>query len=669
MAVDQLDFKEAMRAAADYLYDFEKQARRDFSFAALNQWSDQDVEKLKEEGRPALTFDRTRPILEALTGAEITNRYTARYLPREASLEDVDRYVSKAGSKVARWIQQTGDYEQQESAAFHDTMVCGVGCLEQLVEYDEDPDGLILNKRIPIWEVAWDPSSVEPNMADARWILRDRWIDIDEIASLFGQDAVDEVISAATNQMSGQGQGLWTSLMGMFKKTHDYRHAYDLRRGGERFYDPRNARIRLWEWQRMVRRYQTRIFAADVDNPEAVMQALSTGQPVPQMEVFIEGADATQKEMERISQLTTSINANLPEQGMLLDAPEALDDFPVRYYYRSYHTGSQVLKEESIPTECFTYEFITAYEDWSKIDRRYYFGIVRPMRDPQKYANFFLSSAAWQWASNPKGALLFEEGMFEDHGEAAKEWAKPTGFIGVRDGALQTPRDRFRHITSQASLRGIETLLAHALAAVPAAAGVSEAYMVGSSNNISRTSTTGIQSIQQQNLKNHANPFDSLRLYRKRLGRKLLKYTQEYMDPERIAKIVGPDELEFVDMLKNGDVAQEYQVVVEEVPTSANEKQEVFKLLLETNFLPQLVSQGVPIPPDMADFFPIPAEAAAQLKAALKQNYDLQMKNLTLQGMQMDMMMQQGVQPPAPGGEAPPGQEPQPEEAPTGVPM
>ena len=80
------EFKDALSDMLDYLYDWEKDARIDWEFAGLKQWDKIDADGLEEQGRPALTFDRTRPIIASVAGAEITNRYEPKFLPREHGL-------------------------------------------------------------------------------------------------------------------------------------------------------------------------------------------------------------------------------------------------------------------------------------------------------------------------------------------------------------------------------------------------------------------------------------------------------------------------------------------------------------------------------------------------------------------------------------------------------
>lgn len=406
----------------------------------------------------------------------------------------------------------------------------------------------------------------------------------------------------------------------------------------------------------MERRYATMIYTPDVDNIDDIFEALKIGAPVPELEVLVKKEDVG-SELERFEELVATINAELPEEAMKLDRPETVEDFPVRKYYRSWHTWGEEIDSEEIAVKSFTYEFLTAFEDWKAPGLRYFFGIMRPMRDPQRYANKFLSHMVYQWASNPKGGLIAEKDLFENPEKAMEQWASPTGILWAEAGGLQHSKPRFVHLTQQASMSGVEGLLSHAMNAVPSAAGVSEAYFVGSAGDLKRTAAEGIQSIQEQSLKTQANPFDSLRLYRKRITRKLFRYVEQFWDEERLAALLGGENAkEIAALILSGDLDLHYEVKVEEVSASSNEKQAVFKMIVEANLMPQMMSQGVPLPPEFADFFPIPNQAAAKLKVALEKVWNLQMTSLEFQKMQLDMQMQgqvPGGDPQAPGAQPP----------------
>jgi hypothetical protein len=325
---------------------------------------------------------------------------------------------------------------------------------------------------------------------------------------------------------------------------------------------------------------------------------------------------------------------------------ESVEDFPEDRYYRCYMAGDKKLKEQEILTGNYTYQFMTCFEDWSEPEHRYFFGVMRPMRDPQQYANKFLSHAIHMWSSNPKGALIAEKSFFEDKEKAAAEWAQPTGFLTVRDGALQSARPRFQHLTTSVSLRGIESLLSHAVGSVSASVGVSEQYFVGAAGDLKRTAAQSIEHVTQQSLITLSNPFDSLKLYRERHARLVLGFIREYMDEKIMLRVLGPDS-PVVQAIKEPDFVYNYDIVVEDAPESKSQQDEAFRMMMENNFLPQLLQMGVAPPPTIAKSFPLPGDVRQDFDVAFQGAYDLQVMqaevekmNLQLQMMQLQMQMQ-----------------------------
>jgi len=69
------EFEVAYKETLQYLKRWDTEVKNDFRFYALEQWDEEDIEALKEEGRPSLVFDRTGPIIRAVAGSQITNRF------------------------------------------------------------------------------------------------------------------------------------------------------------------------------------------------------------------------------------------------------------------------------------------------------------------------------------------------------------------------------------------------------------------------------------------------------------------------------------------------------------------------------------------------------------------------------------------------------------------
>ena len=371
-------------------------------------------------------------------------------------------------------------------------------------------------------------------------------------------------------------------------------------------------------------------------NPEAVQEF-----PVPTGDLIVAKKDATEA-VGSINMELDQFNAEvLQPMGMQpLDAAETIEDFPQDRYYRCFMAGNRKLKEQRILVDNYTYQFMTCFEDWSDQSYRYFFGAMRPMRDPQMYANKFLSHAIHMWSSNPKGALIAEKSFFEDRRKASEEWAQPNGFITVRDGALQSAKPRFQHLTHNVSLKGVETLLSHAIGSVSSALGVSEQYFVGSAGDLKRTAAQSIEHVTQQSMITLSNPFDSLKLYRERHARLWLGYLREFMDEKTVIRVLGP-EAAVLQTMKEDDLIFLYDISVEDAPDSKSKQSEVFQMMMETNFLPQLLQMGVAPPPSVAKYFPLPGDIRSDFEVSFQNSYDLQMMQAEVQKMELQMQMMQ----------------------------
>lgn len=678
--IENGEFKDALSDTLDYLYDWEKQARIDWEFAGLKQWDKEDQAKLEEQDRPALTFDRTRPIIASVAGAEITNRYEPKFLPRDADLDDVDVPYSEAGNKTYKWLRDRGDFEHHESAAFQSALICGVGCTEMFMDYEFDSDGQVRLVRVPIWEVGWDPASIEPNLMDARYVIRDRWIDEDEIIQRFGRDLVADVKAYASVDAPGRSRGFMGRLFS--RETDDPRNTYFTSRM-QKYYDSKRRKVRLWEMLRKDRIYRTRIWVPQQlgIEPELMVERGETKETLDflRQRVVEFNFDANMKNDQAMAQfqMAQSMPPQIdPMSGMpmppqppeiieTIDKPiDYVEDFPITEISRSYHAGEQVIKEEKLPLREFPYQFITAFEDFSDQSRRYFFGLMRPMRDPQKYANKFFSHAVHQWSANSKGAMMYEEDLFDDIEEAKNEWSSATGMIPVGSGKLQSPRPKYEIIPPGPSMNGIESLLSHAISSISSSAGVSEQYMVGASQDLRRTAASAVNSVKESNLQTISQPFDALRLYKRAQGRLVLGFISNYVQERQLERLLGPEDSQWIEAMKSGELEDQYEVIVEEAPSSKSQQMDVFNKIMETSFIPQLLELGVPVPPELAKYFPFPADINASFQTVLTQAKDVMQMQTQLQTMQMQMemmMMQQQMEMGMPQqGEVPPEEQGQP---------
>src|SRR5690606_3622903 len=106
-------------------------------------------------------------------GAEILNRQETRYSPREQGDVQVNELITAADE----WARDLGDTEDEESDAFADAVICGMGWTETRMDYTEDPEGRLIDDRVDPLEMWVDPNADKRCVANARYIIRARYRD------------------------------------------------------------------------------------------------------------------------------------------------------------------------------------------------------------------------------------------------------------------------------------------------------------------------------------------------------------------------------------------------------------------------------------------------------------------------------------------------------------
>jgi hypothetical protein len=110
--------------------------------------------------------------------------------------------------------------------------------------------------------------------------------------------------------------------------------------------------------------------------------------------------------------------------------------------------------------------------------------------------------------------------------------------------------------------------------------------------------------------------FDGLRRYRKNQGRCMLFLIQNYLSDGRLIKIEGPQDAQYVPLIRQADM--QYDVIVDEAPTSPNQKELTWTLLQQ--ILP-VIGKMLPASTWLAllKYSPLPTSAQQDIQQSIEQ--------------------------------------------------
>lgn len=167
-------FKEWFKHSVRATNEWRKQAREDCGFyTGKDQWSRKDLESLAEKGKPAITINKIKALLNVLSGYQRLNRYDIDFLPR--TNDDSDLANVRKG--ITKYVMDASDYNNEESDVFLDGALTGLGWFEVGYGFDYTKmDGDAFIRRVSPFDVYPDSESRDKYFRDMRYVIRARWV-------------------------------------------------------------------------------------------------------------------------------------------------------------------------------------------------------------------------------------------------------------------------------------------------------------------------------------------------------------------------------------------------------------------------------------------------------------------------------------------------------------
>lgn len=510
-----------------------KEARSDFDFYAGRQWKEEDKAFLEGQRRPVITFNRCLAIVKSVCGLEINSRHDTVYLPRESDSEEVR--ANEILTAASNWMADSADAEDEQSEAFQDTTICGMGWTEALVEHETDPDGAYDENKIDPLEMRWDRNARAKNLADAKRLWRVRTMSVKDAIDMFPDVPMDDLDASS-----------WAAPDDAQAGSQKSREQKRKREENSTYYDP-NDEVTIVHAQWIEKEDYYR-----VDHPK--FEAGMVGQP-PRL-VGYETLDLTIDEYQAYKE-ESETRGLPPAEAVKLKRP----------VYKQAFLGRKILTgvQEGPAGNAFSWNCITGERDPNKGT---WFGLIRVMRDPQEWANKFLSQTLHILNTTAKGGIIAEKKAFADIREAQRTYGKSDAITFAEENAIQKGMIMAKPGSGLAG--PYVQLMEFAISAIRDVPGVNLELL-----GMRDANQPGILEHQrkQAGMTILATLFDSLRRFRKRVGRVRLYYIQEYFSDGRLVRVVGPDGRKFMRLTEDATFGK-YDTEIDDAPTSANQREQ-----------------------------------------------------------------------------------------------
>lgn len=492
-----------------------------------------------------------------------------------------DSGISELYTAAADWIRDNCNAEDEESEAFQDLLTTGMGWTDTDLDYEENRDGKVIINRDDPLDMFWDPSSRKKNLMDRRWNAQIKRVSYADIKS--GWPQFESLSPQSSSQQFLDDEDKPTDATP--PRYEDNNHKASAPRMKELI------RFQWWERETFHR-------IVTPEGQEIELSPVKWNTMRPQLEAM----GVQHVEQKR------------------------------RVYYEAYVVDGTLLEEKKLAVQSgFTYKCMTGARDRNA---NTWFGLVGLMLDPQRFANKWLSQITHILNKSAKGGLIAETDAFSNPKIAEDTWAKAETITWASPGAVGGNKIMPKPETPFPE--GYGRLLEFAIQSINDVPGVSVEFL-----GLTGANQPGVleEMRKKAGVTILAVFFDSIRLYRKEQGRLMVEYIRDYLSDGRLIRIAGEDSAKYVPLLRDPRTL-EFDVVAEESPTSPNNKERTFALL--SQLAPTLTQAGVPLPPAILEYSPLPTALVEKWKEHIK-NANQIPENLkpAIEQMQQTMQAQQ----------------------------
>jgi hypothetical protein len=588
-----LDHEEILRLAHQRINDCllvqswwrANEIRDNYLLIEGDQWLEDTYTRQNADGMPIRTINKLAPVVNAIAGFEIQNRSEVDYVPRKAT-EDQEGFSDLLNS-VVRYISDDSKSDFQASLAFRDMLICGVGITDTNIVYDNNPDGEVVIERIFPYFMLWDVTARAKNLEDANWVMRAKIVDKDTMHNYLRGRPEDEENFDIEFGAAQDARFLDFFNTVMIAKSLGIIYEY--------------------QWREKVPFYR-------VENPLVGMELNPDEIRSQQILMLVEALKNNMNidlANNKVFSLDPKDYRKVKEAFVSLDLPFKSIRQRKFKYYRATIVGNRVVDaEENFSQTGFSFKFMTGYFSEA---RQCYYGVVRAAKEPQRMLNQAVSDYEGFLRTIPKGGIEIEADAVPNMAAFVQTYTKAREVTIYNPGGLAKTRPKITPPIPS----GLLDMINFAAVSIMETSGVNQDFM-GIIDSKMMTATLNRQLVRQS-LTTLSAYFDAKKFYTIDQGKLFIDCIRVLVENSegRLIRVMSNGAIRYVPLLKDG-IAAEYDIIVEDIPETPNERQETFTKLLEMASLLANKQNPIDIMPMVVQYSPLKSEQIQQINQMMQ---------------------------------------------------
>ncbi|MGZ4968028.1 MAG: portal protein [Methylobacter sp.] len=357
-----------------------------------NQLDADTLELMESRGQAPIIDNLIQPTINAVLGMQAKSRVDTRVAP-EAGETNTD--VAEALSLKMKQSGESARSDRAKSDAYAEQIKVGIGWVE--VARNSDPfKPTVRYQHVHRREIFWDWRAKQPDLSDARYLVRRKWMDEDVLLTAFpgSADFIRAALSGRSNwDIELTGANLMTRGM-----DSDVTTGFSVSTEQYEWMNVTRKRLCVYEvW------YRVHVQGQVVKLPNGRTIEFNEDDPQHQQAFYA---------------------------GMIQPMPAAFDRVRVAFYI-----GPHLVDDRASPYRHRHFPYVPFFgfrEDRTGIP----YGLIRSMMSPQDEIN--ARKAKMYWLINAK-RVMATEGAVADHNVAAEEVARPDAYVIVSN----KPNEKF----------------------------------------------------------------------------------------------------------------------------------------------------------------------------------------------------------------------------------